>query len=142
MTMTTPGFTAEASVYRADGCYRQIPMALAVAPELGLAQDGLAIYGNWCGPGHGEADHLSIRWIVCVVCTTSGYDERGYFDCSCDRDLIGRMPAAIADPRTSPAGQAAGTAAAFSLRRFLVSATLSVSRSLDAPVRRCPRSRS
>ncbi|MDA2914959.1 hypothetical protein MYX77_13590, partial [Acidobacteriia bacterium AH_259_A11_L15] len=39
------------------------------------------------------------------------YDERGYLDCSCDRELIENMPAAIADPRTSVQGKACGALA-------------------------------
>ena len=40
------------------------------------------------------------------------YDQRGYLDCSCDRDLVARMPAAVVHPATPPAGKVAGAAAA------------------------------
>ena len=73
---------------------------------------GLAVYGNWCGPGHGgggppidAVDEVCFRHDRC-------YEERGYFDCSCDRDLIARMPAAIVHPATPVAGKVAGAAAA------------------------------
>jgi len=72
----------------------------------------LAVYGNWCGPGHGgggppidAVDAVCERHDHC-------YDERGYFDCSCDRELVAGMPAAIADPATPVAGKVAGAAAA------------------------------
>lgn len=128
--MTTPGFTAEASLSRASGQYRQVRLVPAAAAELlGLAQlglpvlpspvqrvrpvplNGLEVYGNWCGPGHfghgapwDPVDQVCCRHDKC-------YDDRGILDCSCDRDLVARMPAAIADSRTSAAGRVAGTAA-------------------------------
>jgi hypothetical protein len=36
------------------------------------------------------------------------YSERGRFDCSCERELLERLPSAIADPRTSVQGKACG----------------------------------
>ena len=108
--MTTPEFTAEASLGSPQGRYAQVALALAGAPEVRAAQ-GVPIYGKWCGPGHGGGGSPEdpVDRVCCLhdMC----YDDRGYLDCSCDRDLIARMPAAIADPRTPPAGAAAGTAA-------------------------------
>jgi hypothetical protein len=130
--MTIPSFTAEASLYGAGARYRQIPLAPAADAELlGLAQlgtpvlpspvlpspvqpvplGGLDVYGNWCGPGNSgpgapidRVDQVCCRHDKC-------YSDRGYFDCSCDRDLIASMPAAIADPNTPALGQGVGAAA-------------------------------
>lgn len=125
--MTTPGFTAEASLRRATGRYRQVPPAPAVAAELlALAQRGLPvlpsavqpvaqisldIYGNWCGPGNSGPDP-PIDAVDEVCCRHDQcYCEDGYFECSCDRDLVASMPAAIADSSTPPEGAAKGLAA-------------------------------
>ena len=72
---------------------------------------GIPIYGNWCGPGHGGGEPID---AVDEVCRRHDqcYDERGYFDCSCDRDLIARMPDAIINPGTPTLGKVAGAAAA------------------------------
>lgn len=107
---TTPGFTAEASLGRASGRHRQVPSAAAAAAgEVGLAQ--IPIYGNWCGPGH-SGPGAPIDPVDRVCCLHDQcYDDRGTLDCACDRDLVARMPGAIADSRTSAAGRAAGTAA-------------------------------
>jgi hypothetical protein len=132
--MTTPAFTAEASLYRASASYRQVPLPPAADAELlGLAQLGLPVlpapvlpsptqplpltglevevYGNWCGPGHSgpgapidRVDQVCCRHDKC-------YSNRGSLDCSCNRDLITSMPAAIADPNTSASGRAVGAAA-------------------------------
>lgn len=74
---------------------------------------GLPIYGNYCGPRYGDktgcspaqdqVDATCCRHDVC-------YDQRGYFDCGCDCDLVRSMPSAIANT-SSAVGKAAGTAA-------------------------------
>jgi hypothetical protein len=110
MTVMTPGFTADASLGSPGRRYAKAALASAGAPKLRAAQ-GIPIYGNWCGPGHGgSGPPLDPVDRVCCLHDRC-YDDRGYFDCSCDRDLIGRMPAAIVDSRTPPAGAAAGSAA-------------------------------
>ena len=125
--MTTPGFTAEASVAGRAGHHRQAnrelvgagePLVLAqsvsqVSPSPGLQSlpNGLEVYGNWCGPGHGGSgtpidavDEVCCRHDQC-------YCEDGYLDCSCDRDLLADMPSAIADPDTPAKGRVAGLGA-------------------------------
>jgi Phospholipase A2 len=133
--MTIPAFTAEASLYRTGTSYRQLrsaaPLDAADGGLLGLAQigmpllpipaapapmppmllSGLDVYGKWCGPGNSgpgapidRVDQVCCRHDKC-------YSNRGYFDCSCDRDLIASMPAAIAHPSTSASGQVAGAGA-------------------------------
>lgn len=128
--MTTPGFTAEASLGRVNGRYRQVSLAPAATVELlGLAQVALPElpstaqpmqlrsadplrYGRWCGIGHSgpgtpidAVDEVCCRHDQC-------YCDRGYFDCSCDRGLIANMPEAIADSSTSAEGRVKGTAIA------------------------------
>jgi len=71
---------------------------------------GLAVYGNWCGPGHGGGTPIDAVDAVCMR-HDQCYDAKGYFDCSCDRALIYEMPTAIASPGVPPAGKAAGAAA-------------------------------
>jgi Phospholipase A2 len=108
--MAAPGFTAEFSAYGPGRQYRQLPSAAAATEELGLAQ--IPIYGNWCGPGH-SGPGAPIDPVDRVCCLHDHcYGDRGTLDCACDRDLVARMPGAIADTRTSAAGRAAGTAAA------------------------------
>lgn len=133
--MTIPAFTAEASLYRAGARYRRSLTAPAAdaadAGSLGLAQvdmpllttlvlpapvqpaplSGLDIYGNWCGPGNSgpgapidRVDQVCCRHDKC-------YSDRGYLDCSCDRELIASMPAAIAHSSTPASGQAVGAGA-------------------------------
>jgi hypothetical protein len=123
--MRTPGFTAESAIGPAVGPYRRDPPIGAASGEfLGMAQlgqvpkqavsnmpNGVELYGNWCGPGHGGSgppidavDEVCCRHDQC-------YCEEGYFECSCDRDLVSRMPGAIADPNTPPDGQAFGSLA-------------------------------
>lgn len=72
--------------------------------------DGVPVYGNWCGPGHGGDPNTPAIDAVDAVCKVHDlcYSERGYLDCSCDRELLERMPAAIADTRTSAQGKACG----------------------------------
>lgn len=81
--------------------------------EFAASDLGIPIYGNYCGPGHGDAtgcqpakdqvDATCCRHDVC-------YDQRGYFDCKCDCDLVRRMSSAIAST-SSDSGKAAGAAA-------------------------------
>lgn len=75
-----------------------------------LEGDGLPVYGNWCGPGHGGDPNTPAIDPVDAVCKAHDlcYDERGYFDCSCDREMLERLPAAIGDTRTSAQGKACG----------------------------------
>lgn len=74
---------------------------------------GLPIYGNYCGPGHGDPTYMTPPVdAVDAVCMAHDmcYDTFGYFNCACDRALIAGMPAAIA---ASPclSGKTAGAAA-------------------------------
>lgn len=130
LKMTTPGFTAEASLCRASGRYRQVSLVPAAAAGLlGMAQLELPVlrppvqpaqpmaadplrYGRYCGIGH-SGSGVPIDAVDEVCCRHDKcYCERGYFDCSCDRNLILNMPGAIADSNTSAAGRAKGIAIA------------------------------
>jgi hypothetical protein len=72
---------------------------------------GIPVYGNWCGPGHGGESGPPIDPVDQACCRHDKcYDQRGYFDCSCNQDLVSALPGAIADPMTPPDGKAAGVA--------------------------------
>jgi hypothetical protein len=74
---------------------------------------GLPIYGNYCGPGHGNPTGLTPPVdAVDAVCRAHDlcYAGTNMFNCGCDRALITSMPAAIlATP--CPTGKTAGAAA-------------------------------
>ena len=120
--MTMPGFTAEASLGRPRTLFGSATAALPPGstrstwqgmppPARLLPQQGIPIYGRWCGPGFGGSGP-PIDKVDQVCCLHDKcYDDRGYFDCSCDHELLQRMPLAIADASTPPDGQAAGLAA-------------------------------
>jgi hypothetical protein len=71
---------------------------------------GIVIYGNYCGPGHGDPTGLTPPVdAVDAACRAHDmcYDATNYFNCGCDRALLGALPMAIAATPTS-AGKAAG----------------------------------
>lgn len=73
---------------------------------------GLPIYGNYCGPGHGDPTGQTPPIdAVDAACRSHDqcYDQRGYFNCGCDRNLIASLPAAIAATPTTQ-GKAGGVA--------------------------------
>jgi hypothetical protein len=77
---------------------------------LPASSGGLPVYGNYCGPGHGDPTYTTPPLdAVDAVCQAHDrcYDTRGYFNCGCDRALITAMPGAIIGT-PSPAGKAAG----------------------------------
>jgi hypothetical protein len=120
--MSTPGFTAEASLSRATGHHRQARWAPGDGQErLDMAQLGVAplpvqprlpdwlniIYGNWCGNNRGSG--IPIDRVDQVCCRHDNcYDARGNLACSCDRELVRNMPGAMADPSTPRAGRTQG----------------------------------
>lgn len=65
---------------------------------------GLPIYGNYCGPGHGDDSGNTAPFdAVDAACRRHDlcYRDKGYFHCGCDRDLILEMQTAIpATPST------------------------------------------
>ena len=89
-------------------CHAQTPQ-----PGHGTApsSSGLAIYGNYCGPGHGDPTGLTPPVdAVDAACRAHDrcYDATHYFNCGCDRALLNALPGAIAAAPTA-AGKAAGT---------------------------------
>jgi len=113
--MEMPGFTAEVSLgiprpYCGDYRFTQVTANVQAANHQITPQLALPIYGNYCGPGHGDpTGNMPPIDAVDAVCQTHDlcYDRRGYFDCQCDRDLIASMPSAIARTPTA-VGKAAG----------------------------------
>jgi hypothetical protein len=105
---------------QADACRRYCtrpdtppPPPPADCPPLFPSGSGLPIYGNYCGPGHGDSTYQTPPVdAVDAVCMAHDacYDRLGYFNCACDRALIGNMPAAVANTPCAT-GKAAGTAA-------------------------------
>jgi hypothetical protein len=77
-----------------------------------VPQQSIPVYGNHCGPGHGDPNAPAVD-AVDAACKTHDacYDRRGYFDCQCDRQLIASMPSAIAQT-PSGRGKAAGVGVA------------------------------
>jgi hypothetical protein len=137
MTTTTPGFSAKSSLLRTAGTYQRgspteqfdgvspaqadpleearprtstDPRSVAVprVPSAAASIPSIPIYGNWCGPGFGgpgspidAVDQACCRHDKC-------FDANGFDDCKCNRDLIARLPAAIANPNVPASGKAAG----------------------------------
>lgn len=48
--------------------------------------NGMPIYGNWCGPGHGGGSAVDMLDLSCFYHDTC-YGNSGYHKCSCDQDL-------------------------------------------------------
>jgi hypothetical protein len=73
--------------------------------------EGLPIYGNWCGPGHGggfpidDLDRACMKHDYC-------YGREGYFDCTCDVQLIQNIKQALASGQVKPWGRSMGPAIA------------------------------
>src|SRR5690348_11508201 len=115
MIMRTPGFTAEFSLQKLPYvtprrviASRQKGVGLVTEKSIQMAA-GIPVYGNWCGPGHGGESGPPIDPVDQVCCRHDKcYDQRGYFDCSCNPPLLDAMPLAIANPMTPPNGVAAG----------------------------------
>jgi hypothetical protein len=123
--MTTPGFTAEASLPRTIGGHglaRSAPplasqmLTLAQLEWSNLQAPGqpipprsaiqLDFYGNWCGPGQSgpgapvdPIDQACCRHDICFC-------ERGYDRCGCNLDLIEGLSEAVLDSRSSAEGRA------------------------------------
>jgi hypothetical protein len=128
--MSSPGFTAEASLHSGRGQFSTTepvdsgaaahlaPAQLEVpgaAPPPAAARPQIEVYGNWCGPGHAgpgtpvdAVDEACCRHDHC-------YCDRGYFDCSCDRALIVDLLDAVDEPGVPAAGRVAGVAIAAAL---------------------------
>lgn len=45
------------------------------------------IWGNWCGPGHGGGNAVDVLDSICQTHDYC-YAARGYFACSCDRQIV------------------------------------------------------
>jgi len=49
--------------------------------------NGLPLWGNWCGPGHGGGTPVDTLDSLCMA-HDKCYGSEGYFDCDCDQALI------------------------------------------------------
>lgn len=50
----------------------------------------IPVWGNWCGPGHGGGTPKDKLDSLCKT-HDQCYGSRGYFACSCDKNLVGRI---------------------------------------------------
>ncbi len=87
-------------MYALQLCFFSIIICGAVAVSVPL-------HGNWCGPGHGSGNPIDKIDKACKV-HDECYDNRGYFDCKCDQELVLALPAAIRDTSCAKA-RAKGT---------------------------------
>jgi len=62
-----------------------------IAGEEGI---GLPVYGNWCGPGHGGGVPVDDVDRACMI-HDNCYGDHGYFNCTCDRELVANLQRAI-----------------------------------------------
>jgi hypothetical protein len=90
---------------------------MSAAPLL-TSSLGFPIYGNYCGPGHGDptgsvapVDRVDNVCRAHDLCYKNAGTPPGtlFGPCNCDRDLINNMPAAINHPNTGQQGKNAGT---------------------------------
>jgi Phospholipase A2 len=121
--MTIPGFTATSSLQISSGRYVRVRSGPTINAEaLVIAQlqsvgasptgsvlydgfPGIPVYGNYCGPGYGSGDPVDAVDYACCV-HDHCYHDRGYFDCSCNHNLIESMYSAQANPYVSSYGKA------------------------------------
>lgn len=80
-------------------CTCQEPNKLNITKPLEtVPESGVPFHGNWCGPSHGggqpidELDAACMRHDQC-------YDQNGYFDCQCNRNLLNEIDSLIANGR-------------------------------------------
>lgn len=59
---------------------------VSTPPRGQTTNNGVHIWGNWCGPGHGGGAALGRLDALCRTHDRC-YGSRGYFACSCDREL-------------------------------------------------------
>jgi hypothetical protein len=85
MIMALPGFTAEVSL-RDSAQYKE---SRSFEHTVATIQPALpCIYGRWCGPGcSGPGSPINDVDACCKV-HDECYDRKGYFACSCDRELL------------------------------------------------------
>lgn len=58
------------------------------------AKLSLPIWGNWCGPGHGGGTPIDVLDSICRTHDRC-YGARGYFACSCDREIVKNIRANV-----------------------------------------------
>ena len=70
-------------------------------------QEGLPVYGNWCGPGHGGGTPIDDLDRACMMHDLC-YDKKGYFNCECDTKLIRDIDRALRYGNVRPLGRIMG----------------------------------
>lgn len=79
------------------------------AESLPSTREGLPVYGNWCGPGHGGGTPVDDLDRACMEHDRC-HGERGYFDCQCDATLVQNIDRALVSGNVRPAGRVVGPA--------------------------------
>jgi len=75
-----------------------VPIILA-AVAMSITNDGFPVWGNYCGPGHGD-DPQEKPSLDAVDEACKKHDKcysDNYFGCDCDLQLLADLPAAIAE---------------------------------------------
>ena len=75
----------------------------------GAATEGLRVYGNWCGPGHGSGQPIDDLDRACME-HDKCYGRKGYLDCECDGQLVKTLDRIIASGNVSPEARASALA--------------------------------
>lgn len=72
---------------------------------------GLPVHGNFCGPGYGDQNKPALDAVdhQCKV-HDACFDNKGYFDCGCDRALLAGLAQVLASPGLSAEAALAGSA--------------------------------
>lgn len=58
-----------------------------VTGDIATQKLSLPVWGNWCGPGYGGGSAVDLLDSACRA-HDKCYARKGYFNCSCDRNLI------------------------------------------------------
>lgn len=85
------------------------------APEGLRAYNGIPVWGNWCGPGHGGGTPRDTLDRLCME-HDNCYAARGYFDCECDARLRAGISRSASSMGTGERAMAAAISVYFSIQ--------------------------
>ena len=84
---------ASDDLVQAGDFYNQMMSAYAsedTGDDITATKLPLPVWGNWCGPGYGGGPAVDLLDRACRA-HDKCYARKGYFNCSCDRSLIGAI---------------------------------------------------